>query len=117
MWERSPGIRRLGKEQVMTVEALITIPSSGIPMSQNKVPSTVSSKPHIYHYPTRNMGFLRGFLSAQVEKAISLYIHITQLRQIDPGASYKRKTGSENVAIPKRATLIANRLQLRRVGT
>ncbi len=70
-------------------------------MSQNKAPRTEPSKPHIYHYPTRNVSFLRVFLSLQDAKGISLYTHITQKRKTSPGASYKRKTGVGNGIIPK----------------
>ena len=81
--------------------SLSTISERGISMSQNKVPSTVSSKPHIYYYPTRNVSPRMSPGTSQDAKGISLSIHITQLRYASPGGSYKRKTGIGNVGIPK----------------
>jgi len=63
----------------MTVGGFIPLPKRGIPMSQNRVPSAVSSKPHIYHNRTRNMGFLSDSLGLRATIGIFLYPHITQL--------------------------------------
>ena len=70
-------------------------------MSQNKVPRAEPSKPHTYHYSTRNMSPSMFPGEPQGTKAFFLYHNITQLRQIDPGAFYKRKTGIETRVFPK----------------
>jgi len=70
-------------------------------MSQNKVPSSLSAKPLSYPIPTRNMSPSMFPGESQGTKVFFLYLNITQLRQIYPGASYKRKTGIETRVFPK----------------
>lgn len=64
----------------------------GISMSQNKALRPGSSKPHIQHYPFRNVGFLTCPGVLKNGKGIYLYPNTTQKRRaLKKGipASYK----------------------------
>jgi hypothetical protein len=87
-------------------------------MSQNKVPSPISSISPSYLYPARNVSpstFPVGFYAA---KGIYLYPNITQLRINATGREFKR-TGQQAQglfpAIEPISGQVANRLQPGRV--
>ena len=64
----------------MTV-MFLSLPRRGITMSQNKAPRAELSKPHIYHYSTRNMGSSTFPVGLKAAIGSSLYFPITQLRR------------------------------------
>ena len=80
----------------------------GIPMSQNRVPRAGSSKSHIQHYLSRNVGTRMSPARLQDAKGIYLYPNTTQLRSWFPGAFPERKKGIAKVASLSKGAINCN---------